>query len=189
MVELPAATLSSPASRPWTLSRKTASSPSRPSTSGLASSYSTWPSRLGVRRRPTRSNKLDPQFALQRLQLQGDRRLADVQRLGRAGHRAQARGLAKGPQAASAGPLCRRSGGRRRAGSQAHRIIGLHISAANQYALRKLFCHNTVLGSYGRLLTRSSQGLDHVGSAAPDQDSRSPPGVASPAASPGRSNC
>ena len=42
--------------------------------------------------------QLDPQFALQRLQLEGDRGLADIERLGRAGHRAQARGLAKGTQ-------------------------------------------------------------------------------------------
>ena len=60
MVELLAATFSSPASSPLTFSRKVASSPSRPATSGWASSYSTSPSRLGASRRPLRSNRLTP---------------------------------------------------------------------------------------------------------------------------------
>ncbi len=60
MVELLAAMFSSPASSPLTLWRKSEASESTPSTSGWAISYSSWPSRVGVRRRPLRSNSRVP---------------------------------------------------------------------------------------------------------------------------------
>src|SRR3546814_6776696 len=51
MVELPAAICSSPPSRPRRRSRKLASSPSSPSISGRARSYSNSPSRVRLKRR------------------------------------------------------------------------------------------------------------------------------------------
>ena len=89
------------------------SRPSSPSTSGRASAYSASPSRVGEQPAAAALEQPHPELALQRLQLQGHRRLAEVQRLGRARHRAQPRDLAERPQRLQAVGLVGEAGGGR----------------------------------------------------------------------------
>ena len=72
--------------------------PSRPSTSGRASSYRAVPPRVSVQAPAEAFEQRHAHVALQGLQLQGHRRLAEEQGLGGARHRAQPGHLAEGAQ-------------------------------------------------------------------------------------------
>jgi hypothetical protein len=87
MVELPAATCEFARVQALAPVAEFAVEPVQALDQRPASSYSGLAFAVGVRRRPTAFEQPDPQFALERLQLQGHRRLAEVERLGRARHR------------------------------------------------------------------------------------------------------
>ena len=136
MVELPAATCSSPASRPLSRLRNSPSMPSRPSTSGRASSYRAGAA-PGQGQAP--ADALEQRLAqvpFQRLQLQGHGRLAEEQRLGRPRHRAQPGHLAEGPQRLEAVALVVEPRASRRPlvrSAQYYEIV-------NTYPFKYLFC-------------------------------------------------
>ena len=112
MVELPAATCSSPASQALELAAELGVQP--------VQAFDQRPGHLvqhlafaGEAEAPAAAlEQGGAQFALQRLQLQGHRRLAEEQRLGRARHRTQARDLAERPQRLEAVALVVEAGGR-----------------------------------------------------------------------------
>ena len=163
MVELPAATCSSPASRPL--------QPAAEFAVEAVQALDQRPRQL-VQRLALAGEGQAPadaleqrraEVALQRLQLQGHRRLAQEQRLGRARHRAQPGDLAEGPQRLQAVALVVERGV---AAGFGHCDLP-SISRANTYPLKHLVCqirHATAWPSF-----ESHEHYDgaaaHVGSA------------------------